>query len=95
MKEQTINKVTIVEALAEKHGTTIMLAESMIESFIDMITDQVSQGNKISIGRLGIFRKKVRLARKCRNPRTGAVVMVGDVNIVKFTPASSFKEKIK
>lgn len=95
MLEKNINKRELSLLLSKDHKITIMLAENIIEKILEFVRDGVNKGHKVSLGGFGIFRKKVRVARMCRNPRTGKEVMVGDVNIVKFTPATSFKELIK
>lgn len=95
MSQKTVNKREIIEALAIQNNTTITLSEKMIEGFMDKIKQAVKNGDSILLAGFGIFRSKVRLARRCRNPRTGEEVMVDDIKIVKFSPASAFKNLVK
>lgn len=95
MSQKRINKVEIIEALAIQYGTTITLSENFVEGFLDKVRQAVKNGDSVSLGGFGIFRPQIRVGRRCRNPRTGEDVMVGDINIVKFSPATAFKELIK
>lgn len=95
MQPKILSKSKLAEALAREHNTTIMQMENIVESFLNRIKIAVREDQKISLGSFGIFTRKVRVARKCRNPRTGKEIMVGSMNVVKFTPAIAFKEFIK
>lgn len=95
MEEKFINKRDLIESVAVECDLTITQASNAVEFVFDHIKQSIDRGDKVSIGGFGIFRRKVRIGRNCRNPRTGEAVVVGDINVVKFSPATAFKELIK
>lgn len=90
-----INKKNIAEDLSDVFDINITQSENIIKYIFSFIKTGIKSDGKISIGNFGIFRKKYRKGRNCRNPKTGEKLFVNGMNIVKFTPARSFKDLIK
>lgn len=70
-----------------KYGT-----ESIINELLENIKKSVIEGNKVSLGKFGIFLKKERKERTARNPRTGEMLKVPAGWKIKFIPAKAFKD---
>ncbi|MCI0619583.1 HU family DNA-binding protein [Candidatus Wolfebacteria bacterium] len=90
-----MNKMALVELLAEKHGVTKADAERMIDTLIDAVTGSLKKGEEVSIAGLGIFSAKMRAARTARNPRTGASIQVPAMRVPKFRAAKALKDAVK
>ena len=92
---QYMNKMALVELLAEKHGVTKADAERMVDTLIDAIIGALKSGDEVSIAGLGIFSAKMRAARTARNPRTGESIQVPAMRVPKFRAAKALKDAVK
>jgi DNA-binding protein HU-beta len=90
-----MNKMALVELLAEKHGVTKADAERMVDTLIDAIIGALKSGDEVSIAGLGIFSAKMRAARTARNPRTGESIQVPAMRVPKFRAAKALKDAVK
>jgi DNA-binding protein HU-beta len=95
IKNNSMNKSEIVDAVHEKLGTSKADAERAVETMIDSITDTMKKGEEVSVSGLGIFSVKERAARTARNPRTGESVDVPAMKVPKFRPAKALKDAVK
>ncbi len=90
-----MNKQAIAEKVQEVLGGTRVQAEQAVDTMIESIVGTLKKGGEVSIAGLGIFSTKTRKARQARNPRTGAMVNVPEMNVPKFRPAKALKEAVK
>ncbi len=89
-----MNKVDLVERLAEEHELTKSFARDLVDSVSDMITSAAQKGEEVSLFGFGRFKVAERAARKGRNPRTGEAVKIAASKNLKFTPAHSLKSSL-
>jgi DNA-binding protein HU-beta len=87
-----VNKTEFIEALAERYDGDRRKAEKALESVIDTIAREVSQGEKVAITGFGSFEKRVRDARWVRNPQTGERLKTKKKAVPKFTAGQHFKD---
>ena len=71
-----MNKVTLIEKIADKSGLTKKQAESALKAFIDSVTEALKDGDKVQLMGFGTFEVKERAARTGRNPSTGETIEI-------------------
>lgn len=89
-----MNKTELIKKVAENINITKVKAQSIINTFINTITEQLSNGNNVYLFGFGTFQTKNRSSREGRNPRTGEVIIIPKSKVVKFTASKELKEKI-
>ncbi len=89
-----MNKAELVDAVAAKTGETKRAAEGFLNSFVEIVTDAVAKGEKVSVVGFGNFEQKKREARKGRNPRTGETINIAAKKYPAFSPGKGFKDKV-
>jgi DNA-binding protein HU-beta len=90
-----MNKADLIETLNEKIGGTKASSEIAVDTIFETISNQLKEGNEVSIAGFGIFSVKNRAARQARNPKTGETVQVPATRVPKFRPAKALKEAVK
>jgi len=84
-----MNKVELIDALAEKAGMTKVDARKAIDALLDVAKNELKQGGKIALVGFGTLGVTKREARQGRNPRTGKTIKIAAKNIVKFKAAAN------
>ncbi len=70
-------------------------ADKALKSFTSNITKTLKKGEKFTMVGFGTFYAQKRAARKGRNPRTGAPIMIKASKIPKFKPGKALKDAVK
>lgn len=91
---QTITKKDLCERVASKTDNKNVAVKEGIQTFLDEIIGELSQGNRIELRDFGVFEIRKRAARKARNPRTGAEAFVPPKNVVVFKVGKLMREKV-
>lgn len=89
-----MNKLELVEAVAEKAGLTKVDAEKAVKAFIDTVISATQAGKKVAVSGLGTFEKVRRAARKGINPATKEQINIPAKNAPKFKASKTFKEAV-
>lgn len=87
-----MNKAELIEALADKAGLQKQNAKNVLEAYIDIVTEKMSQKEEISIVGFGTLIPKDQSSRMARNPKTGTPVMIKARSTVKFKPGKFLLE---
>ena len=66
----------------------------IIDSFFELMVDEIIKSNKVKISSFGTFIVKSKNERIGRNPKTKIEVLIKPRKIVKFIPSKSLKNKI-
>ena len=75
-----MNKVELINAVAEKAGMTKVDARKAIDAMMYVTKNELKKDGKIVL---------VRPARQGRNPRTGKSIKIAAKKVVKFKPAAN------
>jgi DNA-binding protein HU-beta len=89
-----MNKVELIETIAEKTHLTRHNATCIVDCIIGEIMFSLMSGRKFNLTGFGKFTIVQRKARTCRNPKTGAIVNLDSAEVPKFTPSKLLKEDI-
>lgn len=92
---KNINRESLVGAIVEKADMTKKDVEAVLECFMDEITKQLQQGNKVTLTGFGTFKVSNRAAREGINPQTKAKIQIPAMTVPKFTAGKALKEAVK
>lgn len=92
---KNINRETLVGAIVEKTDLTKKDVEATLECFMDEVTKQLQQGNKVTLTGFGTFKVSNRAAREGINPQTKAKIQIPAMTVPKFTAGKALKEAVK
>ncbi len=89
-----MNKVELVEAMAEKTGMSKKDAEAALKAFTGIVQNELKKGEKVSLVGFGTFEVAKRAARKGRNPQTGEEMKINASKSPKFKAGKAFKDAL-
>lgn len=85
----TMNKVELINAVAEKAGMTKVDARKAVDAIVEAAKEELKKDGKVALVGFGTMSVLSRPERKGRNPRTGKTIKIAAKKIVKFKPASN------
>ena len=89
-----MNKTELIAAMAEKTELTKKDTERALKAFIDVVTDELKQGEKVQLVGFGTFEVRQRAARKGRNPQTKAEIKIPASKAPVFKAGKALKETV-
>lgn len=89
-----MNKTELIAAIADKSGLTKADAEKALNIFIDVVTDALSDGDKVQLVGFGTFEIGKRAERTGRNPQTGEEITIPACKAPKFKAGKVLKEAV-
>ena len=91
---RTITKRELVNRIAEETDLTKVAVRDVIQSFLDSIVDELSQGNRLEFREFGVFEVRERAARLAQNPKTLEKVEVPAKRVVKFKVGRVMRQRV-
>ena len=85
----------MVIEIAKKTNVEQQKVKQIVQLTLDSIVEILSTEKRIELRNFGVFEVRTRKARKARNPRTGAEVMVPSKQVVTFKAGKIMEEKIE
>jgi DNA-binding protein HU-beta len=89
-----VNRTELVDSVAQKAELDKKRAEAAVNAVTETVIAETKAGNKVTIFGFGTFSPGSRAARMGRNPQTGAPVKIAASKVVRFAPASAYKEAL-
>jgi integration host factor subunit beta len=80
----TITKKELIDRIAERTQAKRVTVKSIIQAFLDEITRELSENNRLEFRDFGVFETRTRAARVAQNPKTLERVEVPAKRTVKF-----------
>lgn len=90
-----INKDALIESISTKTDLSKKDVEMVIDTMVDVITEQLRQGNKVTFTGFGAFRVSKRAQREGINPQTKQKITIPAMTLPKFTAGKALKEAVK
>ena len=87
-----MSKTELVAAIAEKTGLTKKDSEAAVNAFVETVTEQLKNGEKVQLIGFGTFEVSERTERVGRNPQTGAEMTIAASKVPKFKAGKALKE---
>lgn len=89
-----MNKTELVAAIAEKTELSKKDSEKALKAFIDVVTEELTKGEKIQLVGFGTFEVSERAAREGRNPQTGKPMPIPASKTPKFKAGKALKDVV-
>ncbi|MBN1778876.1 MAG: HU family DNA-binding protein [Candidatus Buchananbacteria bacterium] len=91
-----MNKAGLIDIIAQKVGISKKEAESAVDCLVDTITEQLKQGNEVTLTGFGAFSARTRKGRIGVNPRnTAEKITIPPVKVAKFKAGKNLKDILK
>ncbi len=88
-----MNKNDLAAQMAKKANVTKVDAAKAIDTFVDVINDELKKKNgKLILVGFGTFKTIIKKQKKGRNPRTGKEIVIPQKRVVKFLAGKKLKE---
>jgi integration host factor subunit beta len=91
----SVTKNDMVIEIAKKTGIEQQKVKQVVQLTLDSVIDILASEGRIELRNFGVFEVRTRKARKARNPRTGAEVMVGSKKVVTFKAGKIMEERVE
>jgi len=89
-----MNKGEFVEALADRLDVSRAQAERALSGVLEIIAEQLVEGDKVAFTGFGSFEVSKRAARTGRNPQTGAAIKIAASKVPKFSAGATLKAAV-
>lgn len=89
-----MNKTELIAAIAERAEITKKDSEKALKAFIDVVTEQLKNDDKVQLVGFGTFEVSKRAAREGRNPQTGQTMKIDACKAPKFKAGKALKDAI-
>ncbi|MCR4419074.1 MAG: HU family DNA-binding protein [Clostridia bacterium] len=89
-----MNKMDLVNSVAEKTEMTKKDAEKVINAVFDSIGEALASGEKVQLVGFGTFEVRERAARTGRNPRTGQEISIPATRVPTFKPGKTLRDTV-
>lgn len=91
-----MNKVELAEALAGKTGMAKSEAEKALNSFVDIVTEELKAGREVTLTGFGNFSVSQRAARTGVNPQNPSEkIQIAATKVPKFKAGKGLKEAVR
>jgi len=88
------SKTELIDLVAAKTGQAKSETTKTVNALLDVIKDQLAQGEQVALVGFGTFEVRERAARKGRNPQTGAEIEIAAAKAPAFKAGKDFKEAV-
>ena len=89
-----MNKTELIAAIAEQAEISKKDAEKALKAFVDVVTEQLKEGEKVQLVGFGTFEVSERAAREGRNPQTGKTMKIAACKAPKFKAGKALKDPV-
>ena len=89
-----MNKTELIAAIAEQAEISKKDAEKALKAFVDVVTEQLKEGEKVQLVGFGTFEVSERAAREGRNPQTGETMTIAASKAPKFRAGKALKDLV-
>lgn len=89
-----MTKKDIVKTISDALELTQLQTKEIVQRTFSSIIDTLDRDGRIELRNFGVFKVRLREARRARNPRTGKEVFVGEKLVVTFKPGKEMEERI-
>lgn len=92
----TVTKKKLIQVISQKKGMHPNDVRGIVQSFLDAMTDSLSQGDRLEFRDFGVFEVVERKQKIGRNPKNASVpIVIPARKAVKFTPGKKMKQVIE
>ena len=89
-----MNKAELVKAMADETQLTQKDVEKVLNSFINVVSNELESKGKVQLVGFGAFETRERSARTGRNPQTGEEIKIAAAVAPAFKAGKALKDKV-
>jgi DNA-binding protein HU-beta len=89
-----MNKAELVNTIAQRTDQSASTVNAVLSAFESVVTDSVSNGDKVTLPGFLTFERAERAARTGRNPATGQEIQIPAATVPKVKVGKSFKDTV-
>lgn len=89
-----MNKAELINAMAEQTGFSKKDSEAALNSFVNIVSNELAKKEKVQLIGFGTFETRNRAARTGRNPQTGKEMKIAEATVPAFKAGKALKEKV-
>jgi integration host factor subunit beta len=89
-----MNRSDLIEILSKDSGLTKRMAEEIVDSVFNSITNALARGERVEIRGFGNFKVKAYNGYTGRNPKTGELIEVKPKKMPFFKCGKELKERV-
>jgi len=90
-----MNKVELIAAVAKKTGLSKAEAAAGVNAVVDLVSDALSQNEKVTITGFGSFDVGLRQARRGVNPHTQKHIEIPQLRLPRFRAGKALRSLVK
>lgn len=90
-----MQRTDFIKAVAEKAGVGQKEARLIVDTALDVITEELARGEKITLTGFGTFEVRERAAREGVNPQTREKIQIEATNTPGFSASTALKDAVK
>ena len=90
-----MNKTELIAQMCDQTELSKKDVEAVLNSFMDVVTRELSKGEKIQLIGFGTFEVSERAARTGRNPSTMETIEIPAAKVPKFKAGKALKDAVK
>ena len=90
----TITKKELIDRIAERTQAKRVTVKNIVQAFLDEITSELCNDNRLEFRDFGVFETKTRASRVAQNPKTLERVEVPAKRTVKFKMGRLMRENL-
>lgn len=90
-----MNKSELITAIADSADISKAAAGRALQGILDVVTDTLADGDKVTLIGFGTFSVNKRAARTGRNPHTGKEIKIKAKKVTKFKAGSKLADAVK
>ena len=89
------SKKELVDRIADTTQTKTVVVRKVVQNFLDEITDELANNNRLEFRDFGVFKVSSRPPRIAQNPKTMEKVQVEAKRTVKFKMGKLLNQKLE
>ena len=89
-----MNKADLVSAMAEQTGLSKKDSEAALNSFINIVSEELENNEKVQLVGFGTFEVRERAARTGRNPQTKEEIKIPASKAPAFKAGKALKDRV-
>lgn len=89
-----MNKTELVNAIANETGLSKKDTEATINSFVNVVSNELAKKEKVQLIGFGTFETRERSAREGGNPQTKAKIKIPATTAPAFKAGKALKDKV-
>jgi DNA-binding protein HU-beta len=90
-----MQKTDFIKAVAERAGVSQKETKLVVDSALEVITEALARGEKVTLTGFGTFEVRSRQAREGVNPQTRDKIQIPATRTPGFSASSTLKEAVK